>query len=161
MLSDEVQAEIAAAQDGADARDQQALAERLLDEVVGTHLEAEQLVDLRLRDDQRRRERDDVAGGADQDPLLVGVEEAGEGPLGRLAGDRFQLDRADQAGVAEADGALAGATAAAAGAGPRSRRCDRPRRSLADRRLELAQVDTVHVQRRRAGPGGDGNVHGA
>ncbi len=35
-----------AAQDGAHALDQQTLRERLLDEVVGTHLQAEQLVDL-------------------------------------------------------------------------------------------------------------------
>ena len=63
----------------------------------------EELVDLGLGDDQRRRQRDDVAGGADQQPLLVGLEEGGEGALGRRAGDRLELDRADQAAVPEVD----------------------------------------------------------
>jgi hypothetical protein len=47
-----------------------------------------------LLDDQRRAERDDVAGGADQHVVLVGVEEGREGALRRLAGDRLQLDPA-------------------------------------------------------------------
>ena len=37
-----------------------------------------------LLDDQRRRQRDDVAGGADQEALLEGLEEGREGALGRL-----------------------------------------------------------------------------
>ena len=48
---------------------------------------AEQLVDVMFLDDQRRRQRDDVAGGADQKALLVGLQEGGKGALGRFAGD--------------------------------------------------------------------------
>ena len=63
----------------------------------------DQLVDLALGDDQRRRQRDDVAGGADQRAALERLHEGREGALGRLAGDRLQLDRADQADVADVD----------------------------------------------------------
>ena len=42
---------------------------------------ADQLIDLTLFDDQRRRHRDRVAGRADHDALVVGLEERGEGSL--------------------------------------------------------------------------------
>ena len=38
----------------------------------------DELVDLALLDDQRRRQRDDVAGGADQEPALERLEEGAE-----------------------------------------------------------------------------------
>ena len=47
--------------------------------------------------------RDGVAGGADQDALLEGLEEGREGALGRLAGDRLEFDGADQAEIAHVD----------------------------------------------------------
>ena len=56
-----------------------------------------------LLDDQRRRHGDDVAGGADQDAVLEGLDEGREGPLGRRAGDGLELDRADQPDVADVD----------------------------------------------------------
>ncbi|CCF20123.1 protein of unknown function [Pseudorhizobium banfieldiae] len=56
-----------------------------------------------LLGDQRRRHGDDVAGGADQETVLVGLEEGGEGALGRLAGDRIEFDRADHTDVADVD----------------------------------------------------------
>ena len=63
----------------------------------------DQFVDLALGDDQRRRQRDDVAGGADQRAALERLDEGREGTLGRAAGDRRQLDRADQADVPDVD----------------------------------------------------------
>ncbi|MNF02569.1 hypothetical protein D3C80_2017320 [compost metagenome] len=74
-------------------------------DIVDEHVAklAEQFVDLRLGDDQRRRQRDDVAGGADQEAVLIGLQEGVEGTLGRLAGDRLQFDRADQADIADVD----------------------------------------------------------
>ena len=36
-------------------------------------------------------------------PRSIGLQERRERPLGRLAGDRLQLDRADQADVADVD----------------------------------------------------------
>src|SRR5260221_2446455 len=64
---------------------------------------AEQRVDLFLVDDERRRQRDDVAGGADQHPLVVTGEEGIEGALRRLAGDGIELDAADDAKIAHVD----------------------------------------------------------
>ena len=52
-------------------------------------------VDLALLHDQRRRQRDDVAGRADQDALLVAAQEGLEGAPGRLARPRLQLDAGD------------------------------------------------------------------
>src|SRR5438552_10662394 len=63
----------------------------------------DQFVDLALGDDQRRRQRDDVARGADKRPALECLYERREGPLGRASGDRRQLDRADQADIANVD----------------------------------------------------------
>ena len=51
-------------------------------------------VDLGFLDDQRRRERDDVARGADQHAAVVGVEEGLEGAARGLARDGLKLDRA-------------------------------------------------------------------
>ena len=62
-------------------------------------------VDVLLLDDQRRRHRDDVAGGADQEPSLEGLDEGRERPLGRRARDRLELDRADEPDVADVDDA--------------------------------------------------------
>src|SRR3954468_20023536 len=45
--------------------------------------DAEDLVDVALLQDQRRRERDDVARGADQQALVVGAQEGVEGACGR------------------------------------------------------------------------------
>src|SRR5258707_11473187 len=64
---------------------------------------AEDLVDVALVDDQRRRQRDDVAGGADQQALVVTAQEGLEGPLGRPPGKRLQLDGGDQAETAQID----------------------------------------------------------
>src|SRR5690349_17221394 len=63
----------------------------------------DQLVDLALGDDQRRRQRDNVAGGADQCPLLEGFHEGREGALAWAAGDRLELDSADEADVSDID----------------------------------------------------------
>src|SRR5476651_1849825 len=72
---------------------------------VAQHLgeNAEQLVDLILLDDQRRRECDDITGGADQQPLLETFHERFIGPRTRLARPRRQLDAGDQADVADVD----------------------------------------------------------
>src|SRR3954467_2477525 len=64
---------------------------------------AEQRVDLFLLDDERRRQRDDVAGRADQHALVVAGEEGVEGALRRLARDRLELDAADDAEIAHVD----------------------------------------------------------
>ena len=56
-----------------------------------------------LFDDQRRRQRDGVAGCADQQPLLPAVEEDRERALAGLTRNRRQLDTADQADVANVD----------------------------------------------------------
>ena len=65
---------------------------------------AEQLVDLRLVDDQRRRQRDDVAGGADQHALVSKhFRKTSKARAVGLPGDRLQLDAADQAEVADVD----------------------------------------------------------
>src|SRR5690606_37723505 len=60
-------------------------------------------VDVPLLDDQRRRQRDDVPGGADQQAFLECPHEGGEGALARLAVDRTKLDRADEADIAHVD----------------------------------------------------------
>jgi hypothetical protein len=75
----------------------------LLDPLEDCAQFVEQFVDLVLRDDQRRRQRDDVAGGADQQAVVIGLQEGREGALGRLAGNRLQLDGADQAEIADVD----------------------------------------------------------
>src|SRR5687768_14004313 len=61
------------------------------------------LVDVLALDDQRRRQRDDVAGGTYQHALVEAVEEDVERALARLTGDRLQLDAAHQAEVADVD----------------------------------------------------------
>src|SRR5690606_14097320 len=63
--------------------------------------QAEHLVDMLLLDDERRRERDDIAGRADEQPLLEAFEESLERARRRLAGPGFQLDRPDKAKVAK------------------------------------------------------------
>ena len=59
-----------------------------------------QLVDLLLADDERRRERDDVAGRADQHVLLEALQEHLERARAGLACDRLELDARDHAEVA-------------------------------------------------------------
>src|SRR6185503_20384818 len=61
------------------------------------------LVDVLTLDDQRRRQRDDVAGGAQKHAFVEAVEEDVERALGRLTGDRLQLDAAHQTEVANVD----------------------------------------------------------
>src|SRR3990170_3833366 len=63
----------------------------------------DQLVDLLLFDDERRRERDDVTGGADEEAALERLDEARVGALRWLAGDGIELDGADQPDIANVD----------------------------------------------------------
>src|SRR3989337_3317862 len=63
----------------------------------------DELVDLLLFDDERRRERDDVTGGADQEAALERLDEARVGALRWLAGDGIALDGADQPDIANVD----------------------------------------------------------
>src|SRR3990170_7898593 len=63
----------------------------------------DQLVDLLLFDDERRLERDDVTGGADEEAALERFDEEGVGALSRLAGDGIELDGADQPDIADVD----------------------------------------------------------
>src|SRR3546814_15994807 len=57
---------------------------------------SEQLVDLRLFDDQRRRQRDDVAGRADQQAIVeTGVEQLHRA-RGRRAWARFESEPRDE-----------------------------------------------------------------
>ena len=57
----------------------------------------EDLVDLVFLHDKRRRESDDITCGAHQHALFIAFQEGIEGARRRLAGNRLQLDRADQA----------------------------------------------------------------
>src|ERR1700687_1434536 len=63
----------------------------------------EELVDLLLFDDERRRERDDVTGGTDQEAALERLDEVHVGALRRLTGDGIELDGADQPDVADVE----------------------------------------------------------
>ena len=63
----------------------------------------DELVDLLLFDDERRRERDDVTGGADEEAALERLDEVHVGALRRLAGDGIELDGADQPDIADVD----------------------------------------------------------
>src|SRR4030042_1426732 len=63
----------------------------------------DELVDLLLFDDERRRERDDVTGGADQEAALERLDEERVGALCRLAGVGIELDSADQPDIANVD----------------------------------------------------------
>ena len=64
---------------------------------------ADQLIYFGSGDDQRRAHRDDVAGGADQNTLVIRPQECLKPALGRLAWNTFQFYRADQAHVADVD----------------------------------------------------------
>src|SRR5262249_50918832 len=66
----------------------------------------EHLVDVGLLDDERRREGDDVAGDADEQAVLIGLQEGVEGAPADLAGERLELDPADETEVAQVDDAL-------------------------------------------------------
>ena len=63
----------------------------------------DELVDLLLLDDQRRRQRNGVAGGPNQEPALERLDEARMGALAGLARDRIELDGADQPDIADVD----------------------------------------------------------
>ena len=56
-----------------------------------------------LLDDQRRRERDDVARDAHEQSLLECAQEHVEAARPGLARNRLQLDRADQPEIAQVD----------------------------------------------------------
>ena len=64
---------------------------------------AEQLFDVFGFDDERGRQRDDVAGGADQQPALETLEVHAESARAGRAGDRLQLDAGHQPVVADVD----------------------------------------------------------
>src|SRR3990170_664808 len=63
----------------------------------------DKLIDLLLLDDERRRERDDVAGCAHQESAVERLDEARMGAFARFAGDGLQLDGADQPDIADVD----------------------------------------------------------
>src|SRR5690349_566755 len=64
-------------------------------------------VDLRLFHDQRRRERNDVAGHPDQHARLERLEKDLVGALAGRPGTRLELDAGDEAAVADVDHVLA------------------------------------------------------
>src|SRR5438034_7464290 len=64
---------------------------------------AEQAIDLRFLDDERRRQRDDVAGNADQHAALESFHEGFIRAPGGRAGARLELDRRDEPAVADVD----------------------------------------------------------
>ena len=64
----------------------------------------DELVDLLLLDDQRRRERDGVAGGAHEEAAIERLDEARSAPAAiGLLWDRIELDGADQPDIADVD----------------------------------------------------------
>src|SRR3972149_5634447 len=63
----------------------------------------DELVDLLFLEYERRRERDDVTGGADEEAALERLDEARVGALRWLAGDGIELDGADQPDIANVD----------------------------------------------------------
>ena len=65
--------------------------------------DVEQMVDLGLRDDERRRKRHDVARRAHQHALLERGNEAVIRPLCRRIRYRRELDGSDKADVADID----------------------------------------------------------
>src|SRR6516164_732205 len=59
--------------------------------------------DLAFCDDQRRRERDDVARHADEEPRLIGRDQRLIGAAAGRAGTRLELDAGDEAEIADVD----------------------------------------------------------
>src|SRR6476660_4256492 len=63
----------------------------------------DELVNLVLLDNEWRRKRDDVTGGADEETALERLDEAGMGALARLDLDGIKLDGTDQPYIANVD----------------------------------------------------------
>lgn len=105
----------------------------------------EQLIDLRARNDQRRRQRDSVAGCPDQHAVFKSFEKRGESALRWGVRHGFELNCANQADIAHVDDMRETAQRVdgkararrRASAIPRQRRCrgfqGRPHRRQGDR----------------------------
>jgi hypothetical protein len=64
---------------------------------------SDEFIDLRLLDDERRRQRDDVAGYADKNAAVEAVDEDFERARRRCTGSRFELDATNKTEVANVD----------------------------------------------------------